>query len=93
MLTSGTFSRGYRAVHGMGLCWVLDMRAGPLEPILREIEVALDAGLFYLAIVLAMTLPDICAALEADDGKSDRRKIQAMVSHKSRRKFFILDGR
>ena len=36
-----------------------------METILKEIERALEARLWYAAVVLALTLPDICAKLEA----------------------------
>jgi hypothetical protein len=36
-----------------------------METILEEIERALAAELWYAAIVMALTLPDICASLEA----------------------------
>ena len=49
----------------------------PMETILSEIERALDAGLYYLAIVLALTLPDICAALESNDGRTTSDKYKA----------------
>lgn len=39
-----------------------------MESLLNEIERALELELYYLAIVLALTLPDICAALEDPNG-------------------------
>ena len=47
-----------------------------MEMILKEIEAALAAKLYYLAVTLSLTLPDVCAALEAADGgtSSDRYK-------------------
>jgi hypothetical protein len=48
-----------------------------MEPILQEIEKALNAKLYYLAIVLAVTLPDICAALEASDGRTSSTRYKA----------------
>ena len=39
-----------------------------MEVITQEIERALDAGLYYLALVCTLTLPDICAALESPTG-------------------------
>jgi hypothetical protein len=46
--------------------------SGPLETALQEIEKALAANLFYLALVMALTLPDICAALEDENAYSGR---------------------
>jgi hypothetical protein len=48
-----------------------------METILKEIEGALQANLYYLAIVMALTLPDICAALEAQDGRTSQNKYKA----------------
>src|SRR5439155_17534405 len=48
-----------------------------VDMITREMEGALDAGLYYLAVVLALTLPDICAALESVDGKSNGQRYAA----------------
>jgi hypothetical protein len=40
-----------------------------LTAILREIEKALEAKLYYLAIAVALSVPDICACLECDPDK------------------------
>jgi hypothetical protein len=37
-----------------------------LSSILQEVEKALDAKLYYLAIAVALSIPDICACLEFD---------------------------
>ena len=54
----------------------------PLDIILADIKRALEAGLFYLAINVSLSLPDICSALECDlianpqcKFKADRRYI------------------
>src|ERR1022692_3417221 len=52
-------------------------RMGPMEAILTEIDRALDAGLYYLAIALSLTLPDICGALESPDGGATRERFTA----------------
>lgn len=41
-----------------------------LEPILAEMDKALNAGAYHLAITLALSLPDICSALEQSDGRT-----------------------
>jgi hypothetical protein len=41
-----------------------------MQVIIREIEAALDAGFYYLAIGVTLTLPDICAALESPQGRT-----------------------
>jgi len=48
-----------------------------MEVVTREVRRALDAGLYYLAVVLTLTLPDICAALESDDGESTGARYRA----------------
>lgn len=40
-----------------------------LEAIFVEVKHALDAKLYYLAIAVALTIPDICISLECDTGK------------------------
>ena len=45
-----------------------------MDMILQEIERALNAGFYYLAVVMALTLPDICAALASPNGDTDPRK-------------------
>ena len=52
---------------------------GLMEPVLLEIERAMAAGLWYAAVALSLTLPDICASLEArpearPDGQKARYK-------------------
>lgn len=37
-----------------------------LDAVLREIEKAIDAKLYYLAIAIALSVPDICSCLEFD---------------------------
>jgi hypothetical protein len=48
-----------------------------MEMILQEIERALQARLYYLAVVMAVTMPDICAALEAANGRTSGDKYKA----------------
>jgi hypothetical protein len=45
-----------------------------MDVITREIERALDNNLFYLAIIASLTLPDICSALESEDGIATKKK-------------------
>lgn len=55
----------------------MDQNSHPMETVLGEIERALNAELYYLAVVLALTLPDMCAALESDDGRTTPDKYKA----------------
>jgi hypothetical protein len=48
-----------------------------METILQEIDKALNAGLCYLAIAMALTVPDICAALESPNGETNGPKYKA----------------
>ena len=48
-----------------------------MEAITKEIENAIAAGLYYLAIVTALSLPDVCSALESDDGQTSGAKYKA----------------
>lgn len=41
-----------------------------MKDILSQIEFALNVNLYYLALFVSLTLPDICAALESSDGQT-----------------------
>lgn len=45
-----------------------------MEFLLTEIEKALDAGLYFVALQSALTLPDICSLLESNDTHSSGDK-------------------
>lgn len=45
-----------------------------LQIFLHEIDIALENGLFYLALLTALTVPDICSALSSVNGETDRHK-------------------
>lgn len=45
-----------------------------MEYLFKEIERGLDAGVYYLSLGIALCIPDICAALESDDGKTSGKK-------------------
>lgn len=53
-------------------CWRARKPLHPMEVTLQQIERALEVGLFYAAVVMALTLPDICAALEDEQAYSGR---------------------
>jgi hypothetical protein len=50
-----------------------------MEEIIRQVRAASVAGLFYLALFGALTLPDICGALAAKDGKASGSKYVAWL--------------
>lgn len=59
--------------------------ARSIQPIVDQMRAASAANLYYVALITALTLPDICAALEAENGKSTRSKHKAwLVVHGGR---------
>lgn len=41
-----------------------------MHDLIEQINKAMDSNLYYLALYTALTLPDICAALESNNGKA-----------------------
>jgi hypothetical protein len=70
---------GYKLVPGASWCWLMDKVPLELTAILREIERALDAKLYYLAIAVAFSVPDICACLEFDPDNPRRANMDTYV--------------
>lgn len=54
----------------------MEQDAAPLEIILQEIEHAIASRMYYLAIAISLSLPDICGALE-DNGWATGAKYEA----------------
>jgi hypothetical protein len=48
-----------------------------MHAITAQIEAALEARLHFLAIFVAVAIPDICAAMESQDGITNRTKYKA----------------
>lgn len=48
-----------------------------MEAILNEVDRALRAKLYYVAIAMTLTIPDICAALESQNGETSGPKYKA----------------
>lgn len=48
-----------------------------MDVILGDLERALGAGLYYVAIAVALSLPDVCAALESPNGETSAAKYKA----------------
>jgi hypothetical protein len=63
-----------------------------LEMALIDIERALEHGMYYLALVGALTLIDMCAALESPDGKTNRTKMANWFSTHLKRHYEWLEG-
>jgi len=45
-----------------------------MEDILNEIDRGLDARVYQLSLAWALCLPDICGALQSEDGQASKRK-------------------
>jgi hypothetical protein len=45
-----------------------------MRDLLRQIDLGLDAKLYYLSLISALAVPDMCAALESPDGKTNGSK-------------------
>lgn len=67
--TYGTFLIGFKLVRNGQWSWIMEPGPSPLEEMFQEINAALEAKLYYLAIAVSLTIPDICAALECDPAK------------------------
>lgn len=73
MWTCGTSLTGFHLVAGRGYCCLMEQIPSPLERILKEIERALVSKFNYLALVVALSIPDICADLEHDQSTPRKR--------------------
>ena len=45
-----------------------------LSSLLSEIKAGVEAGFYLMPVILAATLPDVCAALEANDGRTSQQR-------------------
>lgn len=77
MWTSGISLRGYELALVGGYWKMKKLASQGIENVLQEIEGALNARLYYLAVAMALTLPDICAALESSDGVTSPTRYKA----------------
>lgn len=50
-----------------------------MEDLFNEIERGLDAGVYHLSLGIALCIPDICAAIQLDDGKANGEKYNGLV--------------
>lgn len=69
--TSPTFSGGLRPDLNFSVA-----QPGPMDMVLGEIEKCLEAGLIYAAIHLALSVPDVCSALETGSDDDARYRIE-----------------
>jgi len=61
----------------IGFDLVFKLEPLPMESVLAEIEKALSSRLYHLAVVMTLTMPDICSALESSNGKTSGIKYKA----------------
>ncbi len=45
-----------------------------MRNLLNQIRMSLDSHLFYMALFVALTLPDICGAIESENGEASSEK-------------------
>jgi hypothetical protein len=58
----------------------LDTSSSPLYPLLKEINDAATNGMPFLAVTMAVALPDICASLASTDGQTTRDRYKQWCS-------------
>jgi len=51
-----------------------NVRQHQVQELLRQIREAIAAHSYFLALYVSLTIPDICGALEADDGQVSRAR-------------------
>ncbi len=45
-----------------------------MEDLIKQIKAGLDANLYYLSLFVALAIPDICGAIESENGRSSGKK-------------------
>ncbi len=45
-----------------------------IEILLRQIEMAIDGNLYYIALFTSLSLPDLCSAIDSQNGESTGKK-------------------
>ncbi len=50
-----------------------------MELLLAQIEKGLDARLYYLSLFVSLCIPDICGALESEDGQATGKQYKAWI--------------
>src|SRR5437899_3058807 len=63
-----------------------------MEPIFAEIDAALKMRLYFAALCLALAVPDICAALESPDGRSNGPRYAAWFDANLGKEYVVLPG-
>ena len=58
----------------------LDVALAKMRDLLQQINRASAANLYYVALLTALTLPDICGAMESANGRATRQKYDSWFS-------------
>jgi len=45
-----------------------------MRDLLNQIQSAIETKAYYLALYTSLTIPDICGAMQSDDGKATKEK-------------------
>lgn len=64
----------------------------PLYPLLNEINAAVTHGAPFLAIAMAVALPDICVSLISPDGRTNGERYKAWCAENLGKEFSFLTG-
>lgn len=86
MLTYETSLNGWLSKDDRG-CWQVDLIPPPLTSTLNEIQKALEAKLFYCAIAVSLSIPDICASL-MNDPDPEKLWTNRKKQHENYKKWF-----
>lgn len=63
-----------------------------MRDVLNQIRAANDAGLYYVALFSALAVPDICGALESQDGTANGQRYKAWFDHWVAPKYSFFGG-
>lgn len=81
-------------LHGSGSTSTFLMLPSPLESILNDMWRAFDAGLYYPALLVALTLPEVCSALSMSKEEFVKEKHYSAFIDTYAKAFHLgLDGR
>lgn len=72
-------SRGSEAVVDRDQSAPLSCHDAAIEELIRQIRAASSQGLYYVALLGALTLPDICGALASENGRASGSKFKSWL--------------
>lgn len=55
------------------------MNENLFDPMLNEIQAAVDAGAWQVALLSALTIPDVCSSMQSQNGRTTGSKYRAWV--------------